>query len=77
MTKQTEGKQSIQRALKRLLENRWTRLLFSLAIIASAVPDVIADFSAPSGSWTHWGMLLIGLGNLVENVLWIGDVWTE
>jgi len=77
MTKQSRAKQSIRKSLQKLLQNRWTKLLFSLAIMGSAVPDILADFESPTGSWTHWGMFLIGLSSLVENVLWIGEIWGE
>ena len=64
--------------MKKFLEHRYTKLLFSLAIMGSAIPSIYADFSTGnSGTWTHYGMILTGILYFIESSLWTLDLWKE
>jgi len=64
--------------LKKLLNNKWVKLLFSTSIIGSSIPSIYQDFTYGSqGEWTHYGMMLVGVLYLSESVLWTLDLWKE
>ena len=61
---------------KKILNNKWVKLLFSLSIMLSAVPSIYQDFTyGHSGEWTHYGMMVIGLLYFIESLLWVLDIW--
>ena len=62
--------------MKKFLSNKLVKLLFSLSIIGSAIPSIYQDFTCGhQGTWTHYGMMLVGLLYLIESVLWTLDLW--
>ena len=64
--------------MKQFLEHRYTKLLFSLAIMGSAIPSIYADFTTGhSGTWTHYGMVLTGILYFIESFLWTLDLWIK
>lgn len=64
--------------MKNILNNRYTKLLFSLAIMGSAIPSIYQDFTdGHSGTWTHYGMVLTGFLYFIESLLWTLDLWKE
>ena len=53
-------------------------MLFSLAIMGSAIPSIYQDFTdGHSGTWTHYGMALTGFLYFIESLLWTLDLWKE
>ena len=64
--------------INEFLNNKWTKLLFSLSIMLSAVPSIYQDFTCGhSGEWTHYGMMLVGSLYFIESVLWTLDIWKK
>ncbi|MBJ78166.1 MAG: hypothetical protein CMH80_00385 [Nitrospinae bacterium] len=64
--------------MNRFMNSKWVKLIFSFAIIGSAVPTVLMDFTdGHQGVWTHYGLLLVGFLYFVESILWIISVWNE
>ena len=64
--------------MKKFLDNKWVKLLFSLSIMGSAIPSIYQDFTYGSqGECTHYGMMLVGVLYLTESVLWTLDLWKE
>ena len=62
--------------LKKLLDNVWTKIIFSISIIVSSIPSIIQDFSEPvNNGYTHYGLFIVGLMYLLESLLWILDIW--
>tara|TARA_R110001583_G_scaffold120296_1_gene271571 strand:+ start:767 stop:1060 length:294 start_codon:yes stop_codon:yes gene_type:complete len=62
--------------MKKLLNNKWVKLLFSLSIMLSAVPSIYQDFTyGHSGEWTHYGMMVVGVLYFIESTLWTLDIW--
>tara|TARA_R110002020_G_scaffold366025_1_gene578105 strand:+ start:392 stop:715 length:324 start_codon:yes stop_codon:yes gene_type:complete len=63
---------------KPLLKRPWVKLVFSLSIILSAIPSIYQDVAyGHSGTWTHYGMMAIGMLYFMESILWIIDVWND
>ena len=64
--------------MKQFLEHKYTKLLFSLAIMGSAIPSIYADFTMGyNGTWTHYGMILTGVLYFIESSLWTLDLWKK
>jgi len=62
--------------MKKLMNNLWVKLIFSLSIIVSSIPSIIQDFNeSVNNGYTHYGLLIVGLMYLLESVLWIIDIW--
>ena len=62
--------------MKKFLNNKWVKLLFSLSIMLSAVPSIYQDFTyGHQGEWTHYGMMVVGLLYFMESLLWTMDIW--
>ena len=58
------------------LEHKYIKLLFSFAIMGSAVPSIYLDFTyGHQGTWTHYGMALVGILYFIESLLWTLDLW--
>ena len=48
--------------MKKFLDNKWVKLLFSFSIMGSAIPSIYQDFTyGHQGEWTHYGMMLVGI----------------
>ena len=64
--------------MKKFLNNKWIKLLFSISIIGSAIPSIYADLTdGNQGTWTHYGMILVGMLYLIESILWTLDLWKK
>ena len=64
--------------MEKFMKNRWVKLLFSLSIMLSAVPSIYQDINyGHSGTWTHYGMLIVGLLYFIESLLWVIDIWKD
>jgi hypothetical protein len=62
--------------MKNFMKNKWVKLIFSLSIILSSIPSIYQDLNyGNSGTWTHYGMLIVGLLYLIESLLWVIDIW--
>ena len=65
-------------SMKKFLDNKGIKALFSISIIGSAIPSIYQDFAyGSSGQWTHYGMILVGILYLIEAVLWTLDLWKK
>ena len=48
--------------MKKFLNNKLVKFIFSISIMGSAVPSIYQDFTYGSqGEWTHYGMILVGV----------------
>jgi hypothetical protein len=64
--------------MKKFLTNKYVRLIFSIAIMGSAIPSIYEDFTyGHQGTWTHYGMVLVGILYFIESLLWTLDLWTD
>jgi hypothetical protein len=62
--------------MKKFLNNKYVKLLFSISIMGSAIPSIYQDFTyGHSGVWTHYGMMLVGVLYFIESLLWTLDLW--
>jgi len=61
--------------MKKFLDSNVTKLVFAISIIASAIPSIYQDLTyGHQGTWTHYGMVLIGILYFIETSLWTLDV---
>ena len=61
--------------MKKFLDNDITKLVFAISIIASAIPSIYQDLTyGHQGTWTHYGMVLVGILYFIETSLWTLDV---
>ena len=64
--------------MKKLLNGKIVKGIFSVAIMGSAVPEIYQDFAyGHQGEWVHYGMVLVGALYLIESVLWTIDIWED
>ena len=64
--------------MKKFLNGKIVKGIFSIAIMGSAVPEIYQDFAyGHQGEWTHYGMVLVGALYLIESVLWTIDIWED
>ena len=60
----------------KLMNNKWIKLIFSISIMGSAIPSIYQDFTyGQQGTWTHYGMMLVGVLYFIESLLWTLDLW--
>jgi hypothetical protein len=60
------------------MKSKWVKLIFSFSIMLSALPSIYQDFNyGQSGSWVHYGMLMVGLLYFIESVLWVIGIWKD
>jgi len=61
--------------MKKFLENRIVKIIFATSIMLSAIPSIYADFTyGHQGTWTHYGIMLVGILYGIESLLWTIDV---
>ena len=54
----------------------WFKVIFSIAIIIASMPTVITDIREGfSGTYTHYGTLLIGISYFIESLFWVLEMW--
>ncbi len=54
----------------------WFKVIFSIAIITASIPTVITDIREGfSGTYTHYGTLLIGISYFIESLFWVLEMW--
>ena len=64
--------------MKKFLNGKIVKGIFSIAIMGSAVPEIYQDFAyGHQGEWVHYGMVLVGALYLIESVLWTIDIWED
>ena len=64
--------------LKRLTFKGMYKLIFSVSIMGSAMPSIYQDFTQGNdGSWTHYGMILVGILYFIESLLWTCEIWKQ
>jgi len=64
--------------MRKFLENKYTKLTFSIAIMGSAIPSIYQDFTMGNdGTWIHYGMALTGFLYFIESLLWTLDLWKK
>ena len=57
------------------MENKWTKLIFATSIILSAIPSIAEDIAyGHQGTWTHYGMVIVGVLYFLQSGLWAIDV---
>tara|TARA_Y100001963_G_C6415191_1_gene280211 strand:+ start:161 stop:364 length:204 start_codon:yes stop_codon:yes gene_type:complete len=62
--------------MKSFLDKKCVKILFSLSIMLSALPSIYQDLTyGHQGTWTHYGMMLVGILYFIESVLWTMDIW--
>ncbi len=62
--------------IKQFLENKSVKLIFRIVIIGSAIPSIYQDFTyGHQGTWTHYGMCMVGILYFIESFLWTLDLW--
>ena len=56
----------------------WFKIIFSIAIIIASIPSVVADIREGfSGTYTHYGTLLIGISYFIESLFWVIEMWID
>ena len=56
----------------------WFKVIFSIAIIIASIPSVVADIREGfSGTYTHYGTLLVGISYFIESLFWVIEMWIE
>ena len=62
--------------MKSFLDKKCVKILFSLSIMLSALPSIYQDLTyGHQGTWTHYGMMVVGILYFIESVLWTMDIW--
>lgn len=58
------------------MRKTWFKIIFSIAIIIASMPSVITDIREGfSGTYTHYGTLLIGISYFIESLFWVIEMW--
>ena len=56
----------------------WFKIIFSIAIIIASIPSVVTDIREGfSGTYTHYGTLLIGISYFIESLFWVLEMWVN
>ena len=56
----------------------WFKVIFSIAIIIASIPSVVTDIREGfSGTYTHYGTLLIGISYFIESLFWVLEMWVN
>ena len=56
----------------------WFKVIFSIAIIIASIPSVLTDIKEGlSGTYTHYGTLLIGISYFIESLFWVIEMWID
>jgi len=64
--------------LERFMKSTWVKIIFSLSILISSVPSIYADFTyGHQGTFTHYGMALVGILYGLESLLWTIDTMKD
>ena len=64
--------------MKKFLNLKSIKFIFSISIIGSAIPSIYQDFTyGHSGIWTHYGMMFVGILYFIESLLWTLDLWKK
>ena len=64
--------------MKSILQNKKVKILFSVVILISSLPSIYKDLTLGyQGTLSHYGLLIIGISTLVENLLWVIKNWEE
>ena len=62
--------------MKSFLDKKCVKILFSLSIMLSALPSIYQDLTyGHQGTWTNYGMMVVGILYFIESVLWTMDIW--
>lgn len=57
---------------------KWFKVVFSIAIIVASIPSVVQDFKQGfSGTYTHYGTLLVGISYFIESLFWVIEMWAN
>jgi len=76
ITKIVDRLNGIKPKRKPFTERRWVKIIFSFSIMLSAIPSIYQDLTyGHSGTWTHYGMMMVGLLYFIESLLWTIDLW--
>jgi len=68
----------VREILKKILNNKLIKVLFSISIIISTIPSIITDFhEGVNNGATHYGVLMVGIMYGIEGLLWVMDLWKK
>ena len=60
------------------MKSKYIKIIFSISIMGSAIPSIYQDFTnGYQGTWTHYGMMMVGVLYLIESTLWTLDIWKK
>ena len=60
------------------MKSKAFKIIFSIAIIVASMPSVITDIREGfSGTYTHYGTLLIGISYFIESLFWVIEMWVN
>ena len=61
--------------MSKFLDNTYIKTIFGISIVGSAIPSIYHDFTyGHQGTWTHYGMVVVGVLYSIESILWTMDV---
>ena len=61
--------------MSKFLDNTYVKTIFGISIVGSAIPSIYHDFTyGHQGTWTHYGMVVVGVLYSIESILWAMDV---
>jgi len=68
----------IKNIVKNIVQNKWVKLVFSLLIVASAIPTVLQDIeNQEMNQFEHYGVIMLGLFYFFQAILDLVTLWIE
>jgi len=64
--------------IKKVVNNKMTKLIMSILIVASAVPTILQDLEAQEvDTFEHYGVMTLGLFYLFQALVDLLELWVD
>ena len=64
--------------IKKIVNNKVTKIVMSILVVASSIPTVIQDLEDKQvDTFEHYGVMLLGLFYLFQAIIDISEMWFD
>ena len=64
--------------IKKVVNNKMTKLIMSILIVASAVPTILQDLETQEvDTFEHYGVMMLGLFYLFQALIDLLELWVD
>ena len=64
--------------IKKILNNKITKVVMSILVVASSIPTIIQDLEDKQvDTFDHYGVMLLGLFYLFQTLIDISEMWFD